>query len=123
MNPSTRSGLRIGPVDLKQVSTWRGIGGFIALFGIAVSPELTDAIGMALAAFLSAIEIYRDEYARRQLPPITLDREALVSLVALADRTVRTDQPDQPDQQLRQPVPAANDATEEFPPPPGFSNR
>ena len=109
--------MKIGPIDLNQPSTWRGAAGIAGIIGISFSPELTEQIAIAIAAALSAIEIFRDEYKRRQLPPITLEREALISLVSLADSTLRTDS------QLRQPMPAEDDATDEFPPPPGYSNR
>lgn len=109
--------MKFGPIDFTQPSTWRGAIGFVGIFGLAVSPELTEQIAIAVGAALSAVEIFRDEYKRRQLPPITLEREALVSLVSLADRAL------QPDQQLRPPMPTEFDPTEDLPPPPGFSDR
>ena len=107
--------MKFGPIDFKQPSTWRGIAGLIALFGISASPEFTNAICLALGAVLSAIEIGRNEYAHRNAPlsPITFQSLPAGVVAADVERVA----------QLRQPVPAANDATEEFPPPPGFSNR
>ena len=49
-------------VDFKQPSTWRGLLGFAGLIGWTLTPELRDQIAMALAAALSAIELFRDEY-------------------------------------------------------------
>ncbi len=95
--------MKFGPIDLTQPSTWRGLAGVIAVFGISASPEFTNAICIALGAVLSAIEIARNEYASRNtaLLPIVLQSVP-------ADRTVDA-------QQLRQPVPthrqpAENDA-------------
>ena len=65
---------KIGPADFTQPSTWRGIAGFVAFCGISASPELTNQIAIALGAALSAIELFRNEYARPKdpLPPIEL---------------------------------------------------
>ena len=57
---------KIGPVDFTQPSTWRGVAGIAALCGISLSPELTEQIAIGLGAFLSAIEIFRNEHAARQ---------------------------------------------------------
>ena len=54
--------MKLGPLDFKQPSTWRGLLGFAGLIGWTLSPDLRDQIAMALAAALSAIELFRDEY-------------------------------------------------------------
>jgi hypothetical protein len=96
--------------DFKQPSTWRGAAGLLAVFGIAVSPELTHAICILLAALLSAIEIGRDEYAIHQA---VNRRESAKSADAALPAA----------EQLRDTLPPANDPTDDLPPPPGFSNR
>lgn len=70
--------MKLGPLDFRQPSTWRGLLGLLALGGWALSPELRDQIALALAAALSAIELFRDEYAARKatLPPIALQSPA-----------------------------------------------
>ena len=57
---------KLGPIDFTQPSTWRGAAGIAALFGISLSPELTHQIAIALGAALSAIELFRNEYASRK---------------------------------------------------------
>jgi hypothetical protein len=66
--------MKLGPLDFRQPSTWRGLLGLLALGGWALSPALRDQIALALATALSAIELFRDEYAARKapLPPIAL---------------------------------------------------
>mgnify|MGYP003609762315 CR=1 FL=1 len=54
---------KFGPIDFTQPSTWRGVAGLAALFGIRLSPELTGQIAIALGAVLSAIELFRNEYS------------------------------------------------------------
>jgi hypothetical protein len=54
--------MKLRPLDFKQPSTWRGLLGFAGLIGWTLSPELRDQIALALAAALSAIELFRDEY-------------------------------------------------------------
>jgi hypothetical protein len=49
-------------MDFKQPSTWRGLLGFAGLIGWTLTPGLRDQIALALAAALSAIELFRDEY-------------------------------------------------------------
>ena len=70
--------MKLGPLDFKQPSTWRGLLGFAGLIGWTLSPELRDQIALALAAALSAIELFRDEYAARKapVPPLVLQRPA-----------------------------------------------
>ena len=126
MNPSTSvrlsahaevSGLRIGPIDLTQPSTWRGAAGLLAVFGMAVSPDLTNAIALALGALLSAIEIGRNEYAHYQaINRRESAKSADAALPALPALPVAAGQ-------LRDALPPANDPTDDLPPPPGFSNR
>ena len=100
--------LRYGPIDFSQPTTWRGLLGLLALAGWELSPELRDQIAIALAAALSAIEIFRDEYAARHalLPPIVL--QSLPAAVA-ADR-------------LRQPMPTEPE-TAPLPESAGFGDR
>jgi hypothetical protein len=83
-------------MDLTQPSTWRGAAGIIALFGISVSPELTNQIAIALGAALSAIELFRNEYAIHNppLPPIELQSHA--AAVVQSDR-VRQSMPTEPE--------------------------
>ena len=71
--------MKLGPLDFRQPSTWRGLLGFAGLIGWTLSPELRDQIALALAAALSAIELFRDEYAARKaaLPPIELQSPAV----------------------------------------------
>jgi len=70
--------MKLGPLDFRQPSTWRGLLGLLALGGWALSPELRDQIALALATALSAIELFRDEYAARKapVPPLALQRPA-----------------------------------------------
>ena len=65
---------KLGPIDFTQPSTWRGAAGIAALCGISLSPALTEQIALALGAFLSAIELLRNESAARPavLPPVVL---------------------------------------------------
>ena len=66
--PST---MKLGPVDFRQPTTWRGLLGLLALIGWKVSPEFRDQIAVALAAALSAIELFRDEYRANHATAIT----------------------------------------------------
>ncbi len=59
--------LKFGPLDFTQPSTWRGLLGLLALIGWKVSPEFRDQIAVALAAALSAIELFRDEYRTKAI--------------------------------------------------------
>lgn len=70
--------MKLGPLDFQQPSTWRGLLGLAGLIGWTLSPELRDQIALALAAALSAIELFRDEYAVRKapVPPIELQNPA-----------------------------------------------
>jgi hypothetical protein len=101
--------MKLGPIDFTQPSTWRGAAGIIALFGLTLSPELTNQIAIALGAALSAIELFRNEYARPKdpLPPIEL--QSRTTAVVQSDR-------------VRQPVPP-EPATTRSPESPGFSDR
>ena len=56
---------------LRQPSTWRGITWVLTLFGIALSPEQVEAVGLAGIAVVAAIEVFSDE-DKRKLPPIEL---------------------------------------------------
>ena len=130
MNPSTRSGLRLIP-DFKQPTTWRGIAGLLAMFGISASPDLTHAICILLGAVLSAIEVFRNEYfdklSNNAASPkeVFHRRESAKSAdAAFPGSPVAAEQLREPSTELRpRPVPPANDPTDDLPPPPGFSNR
>ena len=112
--------MKIGLIDFKQPSTWRGIAGFAALFGLSASPEFTNAICIALGAVLSAIEIGRNEYfgklSNNARPHDVNRRESAESADAALPAFPVAAEP------LRPPLPPANDPTD-FPPDPGFSNR
>ena len=45
----------------KEPSTWRGLSILLALFGVKMHPELSDAIITAGAAVVGAIEVVRKE--------------------------------------------------------------
>jgi len=47
---------------IKEPSTWRGIVGIAAVFGIVITPELQDAIAAAAVGLISVIEIVRREF-------------------------------------------------------------
>ena len=66
---------KLGPMDFTQPSTWRGAAGIAALCGISLSPELTNQIAIALGAVLSAIELFRNEYAARNETPLVLQAQ------------------------------------------------
>jgi len=72
---------KFGPIDFTQPSTWRGIAGGAAVFGLSFSPELTEQIAIALGAFLAAIELFRNEHpptpVNIQLPPIEMVAQSL----------------------------------------------
>ena len=79
---------KLGPIDFTQPSTWRGAAGIAALCGISLSPALTEQIALALGAFLSAIELFRNESATRPavLPPVIPPRvPAAVAAVRLRE--------------------------------------
>ena len=113
--------MRLMP-DFKQPSTWRGLAGLLAVFGIAASPELKDQIAIGLAALLSAIEIGRNEYATRNA---VLRKVEAIELQSLPAGSVpAAEQLREPSTELRpRPLPPANDPTDDLPPPPGYSNR
>lgn len=46
---------------LKEPSTYRGLALMLAVAGVKVSPEQTDAIATAVVSILAAIEIFRIE--------------------------------------------------------------
>ena len=104
---------KFGPIDFTQPSTWRGILGTAGVFGLAFSPELSQQIAIALGAALSAIEIFRNEYAARNTPllPLELPTHPAASAPALAVR-------------LRQSVPTDTKTAHHLDPqPPGFGDR
>ncbi len=105
--------MHIGPIDLTQPSTWRGAAGILAVFGMGISPELTEQIAIALAALLSGIEIFRNEYAR----PQDFNRRESAESADAAFTALPADR------QLRPPMPAQAVFTEDLPPPPRFSDR
>jgi hypothetical protein len=45
----------------KEPSTYRGLAGIAGLVGVAITPAQWDAIGAAVVAVLSAIELIRSE--------------------------------------------------------------
>ena len=63
--------MKLGPLDFRQPSTWRGLLSLLALGGWALSPALRDQIALALATALSAIELFRDEYRARNARDLT----------------------------------------------------
>lgn len=46
---------------LKEPSTWKGLTGLLGVIGISLSPDLVAQIGLAVAAVISAIEVFRAE--------------------------------------------------------------
>jgi len=46
---------------LKEPSTYRGLAVMLAVAGVKISPEQTDAITAAVVAILAAIEVFRTE--------------------------------------------------------------
>jgi len=46
---------------LKQPSTWQGLIGIVTGFGVAVSPELSQAIIAAGVALIGLISVIKDE--------------------------------------------------------------
>lgn len=46
---------------LKQKSTWQGLIGLLGVFGVALSPEDSQAIITAAVGVVAAIEVVRDE--------------------------------------------------------------
>ncbi|MDS4028607.1 MAG: hypothetical protein RKO66_00815 [Candidatus Contendobacter sp.] len=70
--------MKLGPLDFKQPSTWRGLLILLGLVGWKVSPELREHIAVTLGMAMAAIEMLRDEYrAGRAAGPVadpTADR-------------------------------------------------
>ena len=102
---------KLGPIDFTQPSTWRGAAGIAALCGISLSPELTNQIAIALGAVLSAIELFRNEYAARNETPLVLQAQPTPVLDAAL-----------PNRRLRQSVSAEPETTRN-PESPGFGDR
>lgn len=46
---------------LKQPSTWRGLVGVVAAFGVAMSPDQVEAIIAAGVAAIGVVEVFRNE--------------------------------------------------------------
>jgi hypothetical protein len=46
---------------LKQPSTWRGVIGIAAAFGLALEPAQTAAIVAAAVALVGVVEVFRNE--------------------------------------------------------------
>jgi len=46
---------------LKEPSTYRGLAVVLGLIGVNLSPEQTNAISVAVAGIIAAIEIFRVE--------------------------------------------------------------
>ncbi len=57
--------MKIGPIDFKQPSTWRGLLIFLGLVGWKVSPELREQIAVTLGMAMATIEMLRDEYRQK----------------------------------------------------------
>ncbi|CDH44396.1 hypothetical protein [Candidatus Contendibacter odensensis] len=102
--------------DFKQPTTWRGIAGLLAMFGLSASPDMTHAICILLGAALSAIEVFRNEYTASP-KEVFHQRESAKSAEAAFPALPAAAEP------LRDTLPPANDPTDDLPPPPGFSNR
>ena len=47
---------------LKQPSTWRGLTVLLGALGVAVLPGQIEAIGLAVASILGAVETFRNEH-------------------------------------------------------------
>ena len=45
----------------KQPSTWRGVVGFLAAFGVVLSPEQSQAIITSGVGIIALIEVFRYE--------------------------------------------------------------
>lgn len=114
--------MKLGPLDFNQPSTWRGLLGLLALGGWALSPELRDQIALALAAALSAIELFRDEYRARNASACAPTTGPNRAADADAER-LRVPTHDAPTQ--RNPVPAIADTPDLDAPhfPSGFGDR
>ena len=63
--------MKLGPLDLNQPSTWRGLLGFAGVIGLSLHPELRDQIAVTLAAVLCLIEMLRDEYRAQTAKDLT----------------------------------------------------
>ena len=63
--------MKLGPLDLNQPSTWRGLLGFASVIGFTLKPELRDQIAAVLAALLCLIEMLRDEYRAQTARDLT----------------------------------------------------
>lgn len=46
---------------LRQPSTWRGLIGIAAAFGVALSPEQSAAIVTVAVALVGVVEVFRNE--------------------------------------------------------------
>ena len=57
--------LKLGPVDFRQLSTWRGLIGLATVAGIRISPALADQIALLAVTLISLIELIRNERANR----------------------------------------------------------
>ena len=106
--------MKIGPIDLGQVSTWRGIIGLAAVGGISISPALADLIALFAAGLISLIEMLRNEYATRS-KNTTLPSIALVSSPSPDDQPGFNERELEP---LRRVSPESASS-----PPPGFGDR
>ena len=95
--------MKLGPLDLNQPSTWRGLLGFAGVIGLTLHPELRDQIATTLAALLCLIEMLRDEYRAQTARNISPTATATTTG---PNRPV----PDAPAQRLR--VPARPDAAD-----------
>ena len=71
--------MKLGPLDLNQPSTWRGLLGFASVIGFTLKPELRDQIAVTLAAALCLIEMLRDEYHAQTAKDLTATATAITT--------------------------------------------
>lgn len=45
----------------KEASTWRGLAVMLGAFGVYANPDAIQQVGVAVGAFVSAIEIFRKD--------------------------------------------------------------
>ena len=115
---------KFGPIDFTQPSTWRGVAGLAALFGIRLSPELTGQIAIALGAVLSAIELFRNEYSSPPAKAVAGEQSTTGPHrpVAPVPAAVPDPDPDPIPLQLRPSVPSDDDTARNLESP-GFGDR
>lgn len=85
--------MKIGPVDLNQLSTWRGIIGLIGISGFSFSPALNEQIALLAATLIALIEMFRDEY-RPKKPTVSASSRRVGELTS--SRAAPAPTPDTP---------------------------